>query len=314
MNESHGDTPNYTLDTAVLFLVFNRLDTTTQVFEAIRQAKPPRVYFACDGARPTKDGEAEKVEEIRSYLLDNVDWPCEVFTLFQETNCGCQKAVSGAIDWFFSHEEKGIILEDDCLPTQSFFKYCEDMLELYKDDMRIWHIGGCNFQDGMKRGDADYYFSKYCHVWGWATWASRWEKYDVKLDNMKNSDFLNDTFNDDGVIEQWKKMFNIMKFNPIDTWDYQWVFATWFHGGMAITPQVNMISNIGFGEGATHTVYVNEFSNVARQEFFVHNHPTEIVVNEEADDFTYKHSYAPKSIPRRVLDKIFRLLKMKKLF
>ena len=116
-------TPPQPLNTAVLFLVFNRLDTTKQVFEAIREAKPPRLYIAADGARETKAGEAEKVTAVRDFILKNIDWECDIKTLFREENLGCKYAVSGAIDWFFDNEEMGIILEDDCLPSQSFFGF-----------------------------------------------------------------------------------------------------------------------------------------------------------------------------------------------
>ena len=129
--------PPHPLNTAVLFLVFNRLDTTKQVFEAIRQAKPPRLYIAADGVREAKDGEDEKVKAVRDYITSNIDWECEVKTLFREQNFGCKMAVSGAIDWFFQNEEMGIILEDDCLPSQSFFWFCQDLLEKYKNDTRV---------------------------------------------------------------------------------------------------------------------------------------------------------------------------------
>ncbi|MFP4332877.1 MAG: hypothetical protein ACLFQJ_06210, partial [Campylobacterales bacterium] len=137
-------TPPHPLKTAVLFLVFNRLDTTKQVFEAIRQAKPPRLYVAADGAREAKEGEDQKVKAIREYILQHIDWDCEVKTLFREKNLGCKIAVSSAITWFFENEEMGIILEDDCLPSQSFFWFCEELLERYKDDMRIMMVSGYN--------------------------------------------------------------------------------------------------------------------------------------------------------------------------
>ena len=121
--------PPYSLNTAVLFLVFNRLDTSKQVFQAISQAKPPRLYVAADGARVSKEGESEKVQAVRDYIMQNIDWKCEVKTLFRDENLGCKYAVSGAITWFFQNEEQGIILEDDCLPNQSFFWFCEELLE-----------------------------------------------------------------------------------------------------------------------------------------------------------------------------------------
>lgn len=160
-------TPPYPLNTAVLFLVFNRPDTTKQVFEAIRKAKPPRLYVAADGPRLNRAGEEEKVKAVREYLMDNIDWSCEVKTLFRQENLGCKYAVSGAITWFFEHEEMGIILEDDCLPSQSFFWFCEELLNRYNNDTRIFLISGFNSINKWKNNSFDYLFSYYGSIWGW---------------------------------------------------------------------------------------------------------------------------------------------------
>ncbi len=156
--------PSKPLETAVLFLVFNRLDTTKQVFEAIKEAKPPRLYIAADGARKDKSGEEEEVKAVREYVMKNIDWDCEIKTLFREKNFGCKYAVSGAIDWFFENEEQGIILEDDCLPSQSFFWFCEELLERYKDDMRIFMIAGTSYLFNEYEAINDYFFSKYISI------------------------------------------------------------------------------------------------------------------------------------------------------
>ena len=300
-------TPPHPLNTAVLFLVFNRLDTTKQVFEAIRQAKPPRLYIAADGARDSKEGESEKVQAVRDYVMSRVDWDCEVKTLFREKNLGCKYAVSSAITWFFDNEEMGIILEDDCLPSQSFFWFCEELLERYKDNMRVWHISGDNFQNGIKRGDGDYYFSKYNHIWGWASWASRWKNYDVELDSIKNEDFLKHTFDNKPALRSWSKIFAAMKDKKIDTWDYQWTFSMWYNSGLAILPNVNMISNIGFGADATHTTGDSELANMHYQELTVKNHPSQIIQNKEADNYTFQLSFAPKPFFTRLSNKIKRV-------
>ena len=198
MNKIESYTPPHPLNTAVLFLVFNRIDTTKKVFEAIRQAKPPRLYIAADGARESKD-EEEKVNAVRDYVSSNIDWDCEIKTLFNEKNLGCKMAVSGAIDWFFDNEEMGIILEDDCLPSQSFFWFCEEMLAKYKDDMRVWHVAGNNFHFGWKRDeDYSYYFGGiYGSIWGWASWRTRWNHYDVEMknyDEVKSKKYLENCY------------------------------------------------------------------------------------------------------------------------
>ena len=235
------DTSRHQLNTAVLFLVFNRLGTTKQVFEAIKKAKPPRLYIAADGARKIKDGEDEKVQKVRDFILENINWKCDVMILFREKNLGCKYAVSEAIDWFFKNEEMGIILEDDCLANQSFFWFCEELLEKYKDNIKVWQISGNNFQNGLKHGDGDYYFSKYNHIWGWASWRNRWQKYNVELNDIKNTKFLEDIFQEEKILKKWKKTFESMKNNEIDTWDNQWAFYMWFYNGLSITPNINWI-------------------------------------------------------------------------
>ena len=296
--------PPSPLKTAVLFMVFNRLDTTKQVFEAIRKAKPPKLYIAADGARNNKEGESEKVNAVRDFILKNIDWQCEIKTLFREKNLGCKYAVSSAITWFFEQEEMGIILEDDCLPSQSFFWFCEELLELYKDDMRVWHIGGTNFQNGISRGEEDYYFSKYIHVWGWASWANRWKFYDVNLNSFKNTDFLNRTFNNPIVQQYWKDLFQTVENDKIDTWDYQWVFTIWANNGSAIIPNINLVSNIGFGSDATHTT--NKSQVLKTHEVTIRKHPSHKIVNSEADDYTFEHHYKTKSIFEKIVNKLKR--------
>lgn len=209
MSSIQDITHQQSFNTPVLFLVFNRPHTTQQVFETIRKAQPPRLYIASDGARNNQ--EREKVQAVRSSVIDNIDWPCEVQTLFRDEPLGCTYAVSTAINWFFDNEEQGIILEDDCLPNPSFFLFCQDMLNLYKNDMRVGSVSANNFQGGITRGDADYYFSIYSHIWGWASWSNRWKMYDVELNNIHNTSFFNSVFEDKQTKHYWLKIFNSMK-------------------------------------------------------------------------------------------------------
>lgn len=305
-------TPPHPLNTAVLFLIFNRLDTTKQVFEAIRQAKPRRLYIAADGERKTREGEAEKVRSVREFIVSSIDWECQVKTLFREENLGCKYAVSGAIDWFFANEEMGIILEDDCLPSQSFFWFCEELLEKYKDDMRVWHIGGSNFQNGIKRGDGDYYFSKYNHVWGWASWANRWRMYDREVKDLNlfiKEDLISTVFIDKKWQQKWIKLFYEVKNNKIDTWDFQWQYSIWINSGLGILPNINLISNIGFNSDATHTSdSTSVMSNRDNFEITICQHPKNIYLNTIADDYEYKQ-YHCIGIWKRIKNKIFKIKK-----
>jgi hypothetical protein len=302
------------LKTPVLFLVFNRPDTTKQVFEAIRKAKPPRLYIAADGPRNTKEGEAERVQEVRS-IATNVDWECEVKTLFRDENLGCKYAVSGAITWFFEQEEQGIILEDDCLPSQSFFWFCEELLDRYKDDLRIWHISGNNFQNGIKRGQSSYYFSKFNHIWGWATWANRWSDYDVEIksyDTFVSNNIINNLFELDQDKKYWSFIFEKVFKGEIDTWDYQWTYTVWINSGLSILPNENLVSNIGFGSNATHTKDIeSQHSGMPGLDLnFPLKHPFFVVKDMAADKHTAFRNFTKANMVNKVLNKIKRVLRL----
>lgn len=275
--------PPHPLKTAVLFLVFNRPDTTKRVFEAIRIAKPPRLYIAADGPREYKPGEKEKVQLVRDYVINNIDWNCEVKTLFREKNLGCKYAVSSAITWFFENEEMGIILEDDCLPSQSFFWFCEVLLDKYNNDLRIWHISGNNFYSKVEKNNKySYYFGGiYGSIWGWATWKSRWKNYDVEMENYYNLNESGILFNCYDGSKSVKH--RIMQFERIktgfNTWDYQWAYCRFINSGLTIISSVNLISNIGFRNDATHTTLSNDIlSKLINNEIvFPLKHPNYII-------------------------------------
>lgn len=302
-------------NTPILFLVFNRPDTTQRVFEMIRAIQPKYLYVAADGPRLDKEGEMEKCETVRKIVSD-IDWNCNLFTLFRNENKGCGKAVSEAITWFFEHVEEGIILEDDCLPSISFFYYCDKMLKKYKGHERIMHIGGTNFQKGVRRGCADIYFSKIPHVWGWATWKRAWDHYNFNMKTLSNDEIrsvvlLNTSRKD--LQEYWVDVFFKMVNNPIDTWDYQWQYSIWKNNGLSIIPNKNLIKNIGFGSDATHTFDENSFSsNVVTHEFYIKTYPFFTTVNNSADLFTYKHSMGVK-FNMNFLEKLYVKNKIKKL-
>lgn len=284
------------MNIAVLFVVFNRPDTTKQVFEAIRKAKPPRLYVAADGPRLNTPNDIEKTREVREIILQNIDWDCEVKTLFRGKNIGCKEAVSGAISWLFEHEESGIILEDDCLPHPDFFIFCDTLLTKYADDERIAVITGNNFQNGIKRGDASYYFSKYNHVWGWATWRRAWKNYSGEipfLPNWLNSDAWYEICPNFFERRYWKRIFTkVYEGNFPTAWDYPWTACLWYNKQLTITPNVNLVSNIGFGEGSTHTNNINSLSNsMSTHSIDKLAHPSLISRDLNADLYVYSHAY-----------------------
>jgi hypothetical protein len=281
--------------TPVLFIIFNRPDTTLKVFNEIKKIKPTKLYIVADGPRTEEKGEREKCEQTKK-IIDQIDWSCEVFKNYSEINLGCKKRVSSGIDWFFENEEQGIILEDDCVPDQTFFTFCEEMLKKYKDDERIGMISGNNFQFGKVKNKHSYYFSRYSHIWGWATWRRAWQKYDVQIQNWpqhKKKKKLSTIFENKKDILYWTSIFNDVYRNKIDTWDYQWTYACFFNNYLSVTPSVNLISNIGFGQlDSTHTKKINKFANMPTSPLvFPLIHPTHIVKDIESDTIVQKNNY-----------------------
>ncbi len=250
--------PEFKLTTPVAFIIFNRPDTTERVFAEIAKAKPPKLLVVGDGARINREGEATKVAATRA-IIDRVDWPCAVLTNFSEVNLGCKRRVSSGLDWVFEQVEEAIILEDDCLPHPTFFRFCQELLEKYQDDQRVGMISGDNFQFDYRLNDDSYYFSKNSHIWGWATWRDRWlNSYDVELRKwplVRDSNLLQDMLHERAMVGKWSNIFEDVYSEKIDTWDYQWVFANLVQGRVNVMPNVNLISNIGFGrQDATHTL------------------------------------------------------------
>lgn len=241
----------------VLFLVFNRPELTERVWAAIREAMPSRLYVAADGPRPGRRGEGALCEEVRR-IVTAIDWPCEVRTLFRTTNLGCRRAVNEAVDWFFHHEQEGIILEDDCLPGASFFLYCDELLEKYRSSTNILAICGSSYGRPGREYDASYYFSYYADMWGWATWRRAWNLHDPEMSawpdfrrshRMRLCSFLRGRRG-----RYWTECFDAAYARIIDTWDYAWIFSVILNRGLVCFPTRNLISNIGYGLDATHTI------------------------------------------------------------
>lgn len=278
-------------NTPIVLILFNRPDTSRQVFEMVRCVRPKKLLVIADGPRTERPGETEKCAIVQS-LIKKVDWPCDLLTNISPHNMGCKLRVSSGLDWVFQNVDEAVILEDDCLPNHSFFRYCAELLALYRNDERIMHIGGANFQFGKIRGDGSYYFSRKAHVWGWATWKRAWKHYDVTMKDFP-------LYRQLGAIEHVvpnKMMQKVMLGdftrtyeNKVDTWDYQWTFSLHQQNGLSIIPNVNLVSNIGFGEGATHTTESeNVFANVPTVEFDELVHPTFVIPDIAADELTFK--------------------------
>lgn len=282
------------LDTPVLFLVFNRPETTRRVLETIRQARPRQLFVAADGPREHDPDGAQRCRAARDAALA-VDWDCEVKTLLRTRNLGCKLAVSSAITWFFQHVDEGIILEDDTLPIANFFPFCQQQLAYYREDRQVMHIGGNSFQLGLQRGDGSYHFSNYNHIWGWATWRRAWKHYhpDVPfLDSFRRSRAIEAIFPNKADQDFWMQNFCRVARGEIDTWDYQWTLTIWNQGGLSLLPCVNLVANIGFDANATHTVADNCLGRLPVQDPGPLVHPVTRDVDREADQFTQRYIFS----------------------
>ena len=306
--------PNFSLNTPVAFIIFNRPDETERVFLEIAKAKPPKLLVIGDGPRLNRIGEVDKVLKARN-IIKKVDWPCEVLVNYSDINLGCKGRVSSGLDWVFECVNEAIILEDDCLPHPSFFRFCEEMLTRYRGEERIGMITGDNFHFGRFTGDKSYYFSSFNNIWGWATWRNRWQHdYDVDLKNwpsvLKNDEIEN-WFGFKGAASYYTNIFERVYGNHIDTWDYQWLFGSRLNGRVSVVPSVNLVSNIGFGSDATHTTGVSVLANMATEEIlFPLKHPDEILNNIKLDEIFFKKYVTDSlfgSIKRRILSIMYRV-------
>ena len=240
-------------------MVFNRPDCTRKVFSRIAKAQPAKLFIIADGPRKNVIGEQQKCREVRSIVQD-IDWDCDLLVDFAEFNLGCRNRVSSGLEWVFSQTESAIILEDDCLPSLIFFRFCDELLERYQDEPSVMMICGTNLLREVP-SDNSYFFTMHGRVWGWATWKRAWNTYDVDLNSWPEKK-LEKPFG--GLPLRKKEVRGLertldnlydrkLENRKLDTWDFQWDYNRYIRNGLAITPKVNLITNIGFGDDATHT-------------------------------------------------------------
>jgi len=281
----------------ILLLAWRRPDSLQQVIDAIRPLQPVHLYVACDGASPTKKHDAELVKQTRLVVEQQINWPCQIKKLYSDTNQGCRVGVSSALNWFFSHVDEGIVLEDDCVPHRDFFQFCEVLLKRYRDDTRIWCISGSNFQDSNWRGNASYYFSRYTHCWGWATWRRCWLSYDsnlVGLSTLAKNRLDESVF--PNLVERiyWILLWRRLAIKGLpDSWAYRWTFTCFVNSGLTILPNRNLVRNIGFDQYATHTAGKIINTNID-QGVDPNDHPSLVLPDSLADEYTFYHVFAGK--------------------
>lgn len=241
----------------ILLIVFNRVESAKKVFDAVRLARPKKLYIVADGPRKNIADDSDKCRRVRD-IVSQVDWPCEVFKIFRDDNRGTKYGIAEAINWFFEQEEEGIILEDDIVPLPSFFQFCDEMLNYYRDNVNVSVISGNNSIAPYCLGEESYFFTKYTFLWGWASWRRAWKHFDITMKNWpewKESGGLKKISDGNIYFEYyWQNLLDTVYTEQLNTcWDYQWLFNNWQHGFLSVMPKNNLITNIGFGAGATHT-------------------------------------------------------------
>jgi hypothetical protein len=311
--------------TAVAYVVFNRPRHTRETFAAIRAYRPTDLFIIADGPRPGHSTDTQRCREVRE-LLAEVDWPCRVHRNYADQNLGLKRRVSSGLDWVFEHVEDAIILEDDCLPHPDFFEFCTALLAKYRDDQRVSVITGNNFQDGRRRGNAAYYFSKYCHCWGWATWRRSWSLYESDLPfwpDWERSPRWRQVLPEGRERRYWSSIFNRVARHEIDSWAYPWTASVWYRGGLTATPNTNLVTNIGFGPDGTHTVTAEDIDGIPSGALGALTHPLRVEQDHEADGYVFEHTFGGReqrahrrllSLARRAAGKVRRLLTARRVY
>ncbi len=279
----------------VLLIIYNRPQYTKKILKSINKYGPSILYIAADGWKDKED--RYKCLSARNQT-NHFKWGCPIETVFRKKNLGCGKAVSKAITWFFKNNTKGIILEDDCLPNEDFYYYCDQMLNRYEYNGKIMHISGVNYLPNKLKKRNGYYFSKMTHVWGWATWRRAWRKYDYKMTRWGTSITKNTFSNNYDVLHErnyWSSIFDIVKKRKIDTWDYQWLYSCWVNEGLSINPGVNLVKNIGIEKDGTHTKNkINGIENKLEKFSYPLKNPSVVARDINRDRYVIENIFRPK--------------------
>ena len=301
------------MKTPVVLIIFNRPAQTEKVFDVIRQAKPPKLLVIADGSRAERPGEAEKCAAARA-VIDRVDWDCEVFKNYSDVNLGCDPRISSGLNWVFETVEEAIILEDDCVPHPTFFRYCEELLERYRHDARVMNISGQNVLFGRHRTEYSYYFSRYTLCWGWASWRRAWQYFDVDVKlwpEIRDQNLIKNVLVDPYAVKVWERTVQLLYDGYLTGWDFKWMFACWLQNGFCIIPNGNLVTNIGHGSEATHTNdEKSPYNNMLVEAMsFPLKHPPFVTRNLEADKFTQRtlFDYDPNFF-KKVQNKLKKIL------
>lgn len=290
----------------ILFQIFNRLDTSLKVIDEIKKIKPLNLYIVQDGARKDRISEAIDCLNVRSKILGQIDWECNLVTRFRDENMGPGAGTVDSLKWFFSQVEYGIVLEHDCLPHPDFFEYCAILLEKYNNENRVMLINGSNYQNGKTFGKGSYYFGVSGQIWGWAAWGRTFINYEYDIDKYSQVTILKDIksiFKTQLEQKYWQRIFYYTKNKKVDTWDYQLLFTIWHQNGLIVIPNVNLISNIGFGVQSIHCQ--NEGSSLDNAKTFpiLPLRHVSIIERDYRSDKNYLNNYLVPSLSTMLLFK-----------
>lgn len=276
-------------ETPVLLIIYNRITETHNIFQTIHAIKPSKLYVAADGAKQEDPNDYGTCLRTRSVIMP--EWPCQLKLMFKDEHLGKAQMVFQAINWFFENEPEGIILFDDTMPHPDFFPYCEQLLDKYRDNKQIVHIGGSNFQHERQRGDASYYFSCYATTWGFATWKDRWENFDLSMANLKDFNFpeiLTHYMKKREERNYWlRRGIALQRYHFDDIWEFQYKFHLWSKQGLCISPNVNLVTNVGFKKNKRK---IRKMSLPAHA-IMPLTHPEEIEQNRKADRFAFRRYF-----------------------
>ena len=279
------------LNTPITFCIFNRPDVTARVFNEIARQQPKHLLVIGDGPRPDHPTDPEQIARSRQ-ILDRIDWPCDLRTCFTDENMGCGKRMGTGLTWAFDQFEELIILEDDCLPHPSFFSFCETLLDRFRNEPQVMMISGNHFQPTPHTRQS-YYFSHWPHIWGWASWRDCWQEFNAvqpPKNELELTTILSKVLNQDDEIIRWTSIMRDFFDGRIDTWDFLWTYAIWNRQGLAVLPSQNLVSNLGFGHDATHTLDQNSpLAALATHDIGTLHHPSTIARDGIADRWTFEN-------------------------
>jgi hypothetical protein len=275
----------------VVLLLFKRPALTAQLLERLRAVKPSLILAVADGPRPGHPEEQEACAQVRELVKTKIDWPATVRTEYAEANLGLRRRVSSGLNWAFGQVDEAVILEDDCLPHPDFFRFCAELLDYHRLDTRVGVIAGVNFQPPSFSRAASYYFSKYPHCWGWATWKRAWRYFDLEASSwpaLKAGGLLNHLFPDPAEAEYWRRIFDEVHAGKLNSWAYPWLLSCWGQNLLAVLPTVNLVTNAGGGADATHCAGSQLLHRPAIPMAFPLRHPANVLADFQADDYSQR--------------------------